>query len=175
VVITIPVPCLVLLVGASGAGKTTFAARHFKPTEVLSSDFFRGMLSDDETNQSCSADAFDLLHLIAERRLARRRLVVVDATNVQPMWRRPLLDIAQRHRAPAIAIVLDLPPAECLRRNACRPDRLFGPHVVRSHVRDLRVSLDGMHLEGFAAVHVLSSADEVDALQLSRQPHASAR
>ena len=67
-VIRIPDLSLVVLVGASGCGKSTFARRHFLPTEVLSSDFFRAMVRDDETDQSATTDAFDALHFVARRR-----------------------------------------------------------------------------------------------------------
>lgn len=61
---------LVVLIGASGSGKSTFARRHFKPTEIISSDFCRGLVADDENDQSASGDAFDVLHYIAGKRLA---------------------------------------------------------------------------------------------------------
>ena len=73
---------LVVLVGASGSGKSTFARRHFKPTEILSSDFCRGLVADDENDQSASRDAFDVLHYIAGKRLAAGRRTVVDATSL---------------------------------------------------------------------------------------------
>src|SRR5256885_5856207 len=94
--ITIPKLSLVALVGASGSGKSTFARKHFKATEVLSSDFCRGLVSDDENDQSASDDAFDVLHYVAGKRLARGNLVVVDATNVSPEGRKPLVALAKR-------------------------------------------------------------------------------
>ena len=74
---------LVVLVGPSGCGKSTFARKHFKSTEVLSSDYCRALVADDENDQSATTDAFAALHFIAGRRLARAKLTVVDATNVQ--------------------------------------------------------------------------------------------
>ena len=126
---TIPVPevCLVALVGVSGSGKSSFAARHFLPTEVLSSDLCRGLVSDDENDQSATKDAFDVLHYIAGKRLAAQRFTVVDATNVQPEARRALVELAKAHHTLAVAIVLDVPTEVCAARNAARPDRNFGP------------------------------------------------
>src|SRR5215217_1099616 len=95
--ITIPEFALVVLIGASGSGKSTFARSHFLPTEVVSSDFCRGLVADDENAQDATEDAFDLLHTIAGRRMARGRLTVVDATNVQPESRRPLVALARKH------------------------------------------------------------------------------
>ncbi|MEU1382580.1 polynucleotide kinase-phosphatase [Streptomyces albidoflavus] len=154
---------LVVLIGATGSGKSTFAARHFKPTEVLSSDFCRGLVADDENDQSASTDAFDVLHHIAGKRLAAGRLTVVDATSVQRESRRQLVDLARRHDVLPVAVVLDLPEEVCAERNAARPDRA-GVHrrVIARHRRELRRSLKGLEREGFRKVHVLRSQQEVD-------------
>jgi protein phosphatase len=168
--IFIPDLCLVALVGASGSGKSSFAKRHFKPTEVLSSDFCRGLVSDDENDQAATKDAFEVLNFIAAKRLAAGRLVVVDATNVQKEARKPLVALAREHDVLAVAIVLDLPEAVCRERNRSRPDRDFGPHVVRNQVRGLHRSLRGLKREGFRHVAVLSSPEEVEAAVLTRRP-----
>src|SRR6186713_3751169 len=141
--ITIPELSLVVLIGPSGCGKSTFARRQFKPTEVLSSDGFRGLVSDDENDQAATNDAFAALHYVAARRMARGRLTVVDATNVQPEARRPLVALARKHHFLPVAIVFDLPEALCHERNRDRPDRDFGPHVVRNQHRQLRRGLRG--------------------------------
>ncbi|MFF8599711.1 polynucleotide kinase-phosphatase [Streptomyces sp. NPDC015232] len=158
---------LVVLVGATGSGKSTFARRHFKPTEIVSSDFCRGLVADDENDQSASKDAFDVLHYIAGKRLAAGRLTVVDATNVQREARRQLVQLAREHDVLPIAIVLDLPEEVCAARNAARPDRAHLPrHVVQRHRRELRRSLKGLEREGFRKVHVLRGEAEVDAAEV---------
>ncbi|MEV6007256.1 polynucleotide kinase-phosphatase [Streptomyces sp. NPDC051976] len=158
---------LVVLVGATGSGKSTFAARHFAPTEVLSSDFCRGLVSDDENDQSASKDAFDVLHYIAGKRLAAGRRTVVDATNVQPESRRHLVKLAREYDVLPIAIVLDVPESVCAARNAERPDRAALPrHVIQRHQRELRRSLRGLEREGFRKVHVLRGTEEVDAAEI---------
>ena len=128
--ITIPELSLVVLIGASGAGKSTFARSHFLPTETLSSDACRALVSDDENNQAATKDAFELLHFIAAKRLAAGRLTVVDATNVQAEARRPLVALARQYHCLPVAIVFDLPESVCQDRNRARPDRNFGPHVL---------------------------------------------
>lgn len=154
---------LVVLIGASGSGKSTFARRHFKPTEIVSSDFCRGLVADDENDQSASRDAFDVLHYIAGKRLAAGRLTVVDATSVQPESRRQLVQLAREHDVLPIAIVLDLPEEVCLARNAGRADRAGMPrHVVQRHRRELRRSLRGLEREGFRKVHILRSEEEAE-------------
>jgi protein phosphatase len=160
--LTIPDLSLVVLIGASGSGKSTFAARHFAPTQVLSSDYFRGLVSDDVNDQSASADAFDVLHYVAGKRLAAGRTTVIDATNVQHEVRARLIAIAREQNVLPVAIVLDVPEELCLARNAARPDRDFGAHVVRRHRTDLRKSLKSLQKEGFRRVHVLHSQSEVD-------------
>ncbi|MGV9420352.1 polynucleotide kinase-phosphatase [Streptomyces sp. NPDC003674] len=154
---------LVVLVGASGSGKSTFARRHFRPTEVISSDFCRGLVSDDENDQSASRDAFDVLHYIAGKRLAAGRRTVVDATSVQQDSRRQLIELARRHDVLPIAIVLDVPEEVCAARNAARADRAGMPRrVIQRHTRELRRSLRHLEREGFRKVHVLRGAEEVE-------------
>jgi protein phosphatase len=169
-VLTVPELSLVALIGVSGSGKSTFARRHFKPTEVLSSDVCRGLVSDDENDQSATRDAFDVLHYIASKRLAAGRLTVVDATNVQPEARRALLALARAQHVLPVAIVLDVPEALCLTRNAERPDRQFGPHVIRRQARDLRRSVGALKREGFRYIYVLRSEAEIAAATIERQP-----
>ncbi|MFH8453824.1 polynucleotide kinase-phosphatase [Streptomyces fungicidicus] len=154
---------LVVLVGASGSGKSTFARRHFKPTEVISSDFCRGLVSDDENDQSASRDAFDVLHYIAGKRLAAGRRTVVDATSVQPDARRQLVALAKEHDVLPIAVVLDVPEEVCAERNAARSDRADMPRrVVQRHIRELRRSLRHLEREGFRKVHVLRGVEEIE-------------
>ena len=172
---SIPKLSLVVLVGPSGSGKSTFAARHFLPTEVLSSDAFRALVSDDENDQSATKDAFDALHFIAGKRLAAGKLTVVDATNVQREARRPLVELARAHHVLPIAVVFDVPEKLCLDRNAARPDRDFGPHVVRRQRSQLKRSLKGLGREGFRRVFVLRTPEEIDAVEIEREPAWSDR
>src|SRR5690606_20671278 len=129
--IRIPRLSLVVLIGPSGSGKSTFARKHFLPTEVLSSDYCRGLISDDENDQAATLDALEVLHYVAAKRLARGRIVVVDATNVQPEARKPLVELARRYHCLPVAVVLNMPEDVCHERNRQRDDRNFGPHVVR--------------------------------------------
>ncbi|MFD0317857.1 polynucleotide kinase-phosphatase [Streptomyces flavalbus] len=154
---------LVVLVGASGSGKSTFARRHFKPTEVISSDFCRGLVSDDENDQGATRDAFDVLHYIAGKRLAAGRRTVVDATSVQQDSRRQLVELARRYDVLPIAVVLDVPEQVCAERNAARTDRADMPRrVIQRHIRELRRSIRGLEREGFRKVHVLRGVEEVE-------------
>jgi len=168
--IKIPDLSLVVLVGISGSGKSTFARAHFRPTEVLSSDFCRGLVSDDENDQAATADAFDVLNFIAGKRLAAGRLTVIDATSVQPAARQSLIALARQHHVLAVAIVLDLPEGTCATRNAARPDRPFGRRVLHQQHDQLRRGLRGLRREGFHRVHVLSSPDEIAAAAIEREP-----
>jgi protein phosphatase len=168
--LTLPELSLVVLVGVSGSGKSTFARRHFKATEILSSDVCRGLVSDDENNQAATKDAFDVLHFIARKRLAAGKLTVVDATNVQPEARKPLVAIAREFHCLPVAIVLDLPERVAHERNEARPDRSFGPHVIRQQAGQLHRSLRGLEREGFRHVHVLRSLEQVETARIERQP-----
>jgi protein phosphatase len=168
--IALPDPSLVVLVGASGSGKSTFAREHFKATEVISSDFCRGLVSDDENDQAATSDAFAVLHFIAGRRLAQPRFTVVDATNVQREARKPLVELAKSHDLFPVAIVLDPPESVCLVRNSSRADRAFGSHVVRRQRTQLHRSIKHLKREGFRNVWVLDSIEEIAAVEVTRAP-----
>lgn len=168
--LTIPELALVVLVGPSGSGKSTFARKHFQPTEVLSSDYCRGLVSDNETDQAATKDAFDVLHFIAAKRLAAGRLTVVDATNVQPEARKPLVALARQYHSLPVALVLHLPEKICQQRTSQRTDRNFGPHVIRQQCQQLRRSLGSLRKEGFSHVYVLESPEQIDAVTIERQP-----
>ncbi len=167
----IPEPSLVLLIGPSGSGKSTFARKHFKPTEILSSDFCRGLVSDDETDQAATNDAFEVLHFIAAKRLAAGKLTVIDATNVQVEARKPLIALAREYHYLTAAIVFNMPAKLCQERNEARPDRDFKPHVVRQQSQQLRRSLRNLKREGFRNfLYVMSTPEAVEAADVERQP-----
>ena len=168
--ITIPELSLVVLIGPSGCGKSTFAKEHFKATEILSSDFCRGLVSDDENDQSATNDAFAVLHFIARKRLAAGRLTVVDATNVQPESRKPLVELAREFHVLPVAVVFDLPEKVCHERNQIRADRQFGPHVVRNQSAQLRRSVRGLDREGFRHIFKMETPEEVASVSVTRQP-----
>ena len=160
--LSIPADALVVLMGVSGSGKSTFAARHFGPNDVLSSDALRGLIAGDESDQSATQDAFELLRIALRMRLARGRLSVVDATNVQRWARRLLLDAARRHGRPAIAIVLDVPLTTCLERNELRLVNRLPAAAIRRQHRWLVESMPMLTAEGFARIDLLRSLDHVE-------------
>jgi protein phosphatase len=166
----IPELSLVVLVGASGSGKSTFAREHFLPTEVVSSDFCRGLVSNDENAQDATNDAFELLHFITGKRMRRGLLTVVDATNVQPEARKPLINLAREHHFLPVAIVFDLPERLCQDRNRARPDRDFGPHVIRNQLRQLKRSLRSLKREGFRQIHILDTPEAIADVAITRTP-----
>lgn len=167
----IPRPALVLLVGIPGCGKSTFAARHFGPTEVVSSDTCRALVADDMNDQRASGDAFAVVHLLVERRLKRRHLVtVVDATSVRRRDRRPFVRMAQAAGVPVVTIVLDLPLDVCIGRDRLRSDRTVGSEGLAAMHRSLQLGLDDLGEEGLYAAYVLRSEQEVDAASVQRVP-----
>ncbi len=166
--IAVPELSLIVLIGVSGSGKSTFARARFRPTEVISSDFCRALVADDENDQAATPDAFELLHYIVGKRLKAGRLTVVDATNVQPEGRKQLVAVAREHDVLPVAIVLDVPESVCAARNATRPDRDFGPHVVHRQHDQLRRGLKGLQREGFRAVHTLRGEAEIGDATITR-------
>lgn len=171
--IELPEPCVVVLVGAAGAGKSTFAARHFAPAEILSSDAFRAMVSGDESDQRATRTAFSILHRQLGKRIVAGRTSVVDATNVTPYARRSILRLAAASGIPVVAIVLDLDPATVLGRNAGRAGRVVPESAVLRQLGHLaRATAPGvLEAEGFAAVHRLPSTAALEALRISRRPN----
>ncbi|MGB0523766.1 MAG: polynucleotide kinase-phosphatase [Flammeovirgaceae bacterium] len=168
--INIPELALIALVGASSSGKSTFAKKHFKPTEVISSDFCRALVADDENSMSATQDAFDVLHYIAAKRLKRGMLTVVDATNVQKDARKPILQLAKEYYCLPVAIVLHLPLATLKERHRNREDRDFPDHVIRNHHVQLIKSIRQLKKEGFKQIHILDSEEKINKLIINRQP-----
>ncbi len=168
--ISLPDLCLVALIGPSGCGKSSFGKKYFKPTEVISSDFCRGLLSDDENDQKCTKEAFELVYHIASKRLKAGKLTVIDATNVQQDDRKKIVEVAREHDCLAVAIVFNVPESLCYERNANRPDRAFGEHVIRKQHSAMRRSLRGLEREGFRYVQILSSEQDVNEVEIERTP-----
>ena len=166
--IEIPEFALVAMIGATSSGKTTFAHKHFKDTEVLSSDFFRAMVSDDENDQTVSKDAFELLYYAADKRLNYMKTTVIDATNLQKSARQQVLDLARRQNVHSVAIVLDLPEKELTQRNKARAERGYPDRVIHSHYTSLQRSIRHLKKEGFRFVYVLKSQEEIDSAEITR-------
>ncbi|RUY96606.1 AAA family ATPase, partial [Mesorhizobium sp. M7A.F.Ca.CA.003.01.2.1] len=160
--LAIPDFALVVLIGSTGSGKSTFAARHFLPTEIISSDRCRALVSDNETDQDVSADAFDLAREIASKRLKYRKLAVIDATNVRAADRKAWIELARKWHTLPVAVVIDPGVDVCVARNALRPDRPFGAGVVQRMTTEIRKGLGGLQREGFRQVWKLTSEASID-------------
>jgi len=165
----LPDNALVALVGMSGAGKTTFASRHFSPSQVLTSDRFREMVSDNQNSMQASKDAFEVLYLIARKRLARGLLTVIDATNIQDFARAKLFELAEEHGAPLVAVVLNVPLEIAMERTLKRTDRPFGSDVVMEHYREFQETMDVIHTEGFQSIHLLDGVQAIDQAIITTQ------
>ena len=168
--IEIPDFSLIVLIGSTGSGKSTFAAKHFLPTEVVSSDYCRALVSDSETDLDATGDAFDLVREIAGRRLKHRKLAVIDATNVRAADRKGWIALARQWHALPVAIVFDPGIDICIERNKGRPDRAFGGQVVQRMVSEVRRGLGGLQREGFRQVWKLASVETIEAAMVTRQP-----
>jgi len=166
--IEIPELAVVALIGVSGSGKSTFAKKYFKPTEVLSSDYFRALVSDDENNQLVTTQAFETLYYVATKRLELGMLTVIDATNIQKEARASVLHLAKEQNCHAVAIVLDVPEKLCKERNERRPDRDFGGHVITRQCEQLHRSIRHLQKEGFRFVYVLKTEDDIANAEIIR-------
>ncbi len=166
--ILLPDPALILLMGISGSGKSHFAARHFSPYAVVSSDRLRGVVSNEESNQAASADAFALLHQIVVYRLKRRLLTVVDATHLQSRSRYDLRKQAEQAQIPRVLLLFDLPMALCRRRNRQRLERIVPDAVLNRQRQQLQQSLTELESEAFVLWHTFTSAEAVEQVILER-------
>lgn len=166
--VTIPEPGLVVLVGPAGCGKSSFADRHFAPAEVLSSDDFRKLVSGDAADQSATPAAFSLLGHALDERMKRRRLTVVDATNLSRRERRRLLGVAEKHQVPAVAVVFDLPLDVCQQRATDRLERVVPRDVIARQHATMHRHLEGIDDEGFDDTVVLSSVEDMDTATVER-------
>ena len=161
-VITIATPSLVLLIGISGSGKSTFARKYFPSTQIVSSDYCRALICDDENNQTINEDTFALLHWLVQKRLEHRRLTVIDATNVKALARQPLLALAKAQEVPAIAIVFNFELEFCLHQNAQRTQRVVPAEILTEQFQELQSSLPNLKNEGFHSVYEFSSVEEME-------------
>ena len=168
--IEIPKDALVILIGTSSSGKSTFAERNFKPTEVLSSDYYRALVSDDESRMDVTSQAFEALHFIADKRLNNGRLTVIDATNVQKRYRKPLHQLAMEKRKQTVAIVFDIPEEVCIRRHQNRSDRNFEDQVIIRQGEYLRRSMKNLHDERFSYIYILKTEEDVLNTEILRLP-----
>lgn len=168
--LAVPDFSLIVLIGATGSGKSTFAAKHFAKTEIISSDYARGLVADNENDQAVSGDAFDLVKAIAEKRLKNRRLTVIDATNVRSADRKQWVEVARRWHALPVAIVIDPGLDVCVERNKRRPDRQFGPQIPQRMIHEIRRGLGGLQREGFRQIWRLSSVEAAEAARVERKP-----
>ena len=170
--LSVPDFSLILLIGPSGCGKSTFAHRHFRPTEIVSSDDCRAVVSDDETDQGATKDAFDLVEFIAEKRLAARRLTVIDATNVKPEDRARLIALAKKYHAMLVGFAFFIDERICHARNQQRPNRAFGPHVIRNQLQAMKRGFKSLQRrEGVRQVDVFDSPEDMDAVErIERRP-----
>jgi len=162
-ILNIPGSALVVLIGVAGSGKSTFANAGFRGTEVLSSDLFRGMISDDEGDQEATEDAFALLHIVLEKRLRRGKLCVIDATNIRREYRAHLLEAARAFGRPAVAIVFETPTQLCIARAGSRADRVVTARVIREQLKAMGPQSDEDLLsEGFRKVYRVEPEDRVE-------------
>jgi len=164
--IEIPEKAVIMLMGCTSSGKTSFGLKHFKKTEVLSSDAFREMIADNENDQSVTKDAFALLYHTARLRLKKGKRCVIDATNTQAFARRQVLKLAWSFDLPCIAIVLNVDENTLLERNRKREDRGYPDYVVERHFRELNESISVLGEEGFNSVYVLNGVEEIDRVEI---------
>jgi protein phosphatase len=147
----IPGDALVVLVGPAASGKSTWAQARYRPSQILSSDTFRELVADDQSDQAASADAFRVLHIVAGARLARGLRTVIDATNLQRSARAPFRTMAARHGRPCVAVLFDVPLDELIARNAAR-SRVVPEDVVRRHHDQMAAAMRDIPGEGYRSI-----------------------
>lgn len=166
--INIPERALILLIGTSSSGKSTFARRHFAPTEIVSSDHYRAVVANDENDQTATRDAFELVHAIIRMRLKRSLLTVLDATNIKAVDRKEYVNMAGEYGVPIIAFVFNLPESVVMERHRARSDRSFPDWVLLNQLTMLRNTHNSLAVEGFQAIYTFDSQEVIDSIVMNR-------
>jgi protein phosphatase len=160
-IIEIPASSLIVLIGPAACGKTTFAKKHFSSTQIVSSDFCRALICDDETNQSISHHAFDLLYFILDKRLYLKKLTVVDSTALSADIRHKYLEIAKAHNVPVIYLIFNHSLDCCLQRNLTR-QRIVEKEVIERQYKKLCRVFDVLPDEQVHRVYLIDEINEPD-------------
>jgi predicted kinase len=164
--IKLPRRTLLVLCGAAGSGKSTFAQRlvashqhqGLKVTSIVSSDHCRALVCDDETNQQVNRDSFDLFHYIIYKRMLQGRFTVADSTALQADARHRMLGLARRHNYYTCIFVFDIPLNICILQDQSRL-RTVGEQVITYHTNQLPQTLNDIQKEGWHQIHTLTEAD----------------
>lgn len=164
---------LVVLVGPPGAGKSTWARRHFQWNEIVSSDMFRMLLTDDENDMSVTREAFQFVDRVANARLRRGRLTVLDSINGRPVRRRKLVQLAHQLNCRAIVVSFQLPLEICLSRDRTRQGRTLGTDTIARIWHDVLRDLANIDQEGFDSVFSFKSDDDADHTPVERPAKSS--
>lgn len=164
--IPLPANTLIVLCGAAGSGKSTFAAQHFKPTQIVSSDFCRALICDSESNIRVNRDTFDLFHTIIQKRLKQGRLTVADSTAVYAFACIPLLEMAQEAGFHTCLLVFNVAFDVCLQRDQQRT-RQIPIHVIAQQHDALQYTRQHMHSESWNQIYELGA--DVSGIRFIRQ------
>jgi F420-dependent oxidoreductase-like protein len=156
----LPDPCLVVLVGPAGCGKSTWAARSFRPDQIVSSDRLRALVGTGERDQRAGTAAFEVLDLVVDHRLRRRLTTVIDSTALEAARRHVYVETARRRGVPVVAAVFHVPEREVRRRNRDRPDPVPSA-VITAQLRSLATALVDVATEGFDVVVAAQDHDAV--------------
>jgi len=151
-------PSIVVLCGPAACGKSTFAQRHFRPTQIISSDWARALIADDERDQRVNGQAFALVHFLVEQRLTVNRLCVVDSTALTSQARKDLLDLAKKCQTPTTLILFDVPLETCVERDEKR-ERSVGREIVERQYEAFEQAKQTIRQEGFDQVVELTDGD----------------
>lgn len=165
----IPTNALVLLVGPAGSGKTTFAQKHFRPTEIISSDEYRERISDDMTNQKCNGLVFNIVHQIVDARLSLQRLTVLDATNLTPESRETARNIAAAAKAPVFVLMVNTTLSDCLENNQKR-GRVVPQDVIEKHWERYQQAVVDIPNEGYAFTGFITDEIQIGDIELQKAP-----
>jgi F420-dependent oxidoreductase-like protein len=173
-VLRLPDPCLVVLVGATGAGKSHWAQAWFAPEQIVSSDRLRAVVGAGERDQRASRDAFEVLDLIVAKRVGRKLTTVIDSTGLDAKRRAAWRELAERARVPAYAVVCAAPAAVVRERNRARAAPVPSK-VVTAQLAAAEQARDQLAGEGFAGVHDATTPVELVPSAFLTAPAAAAR
>jgi alkanesulfonate monooxygenase SsuD/methylene tetrahydromethanopterin reductase-like flavin-dependent oxidoreductase (luciferase family)/predicted kinase len=164
----LPEPAIVVLAGAAGSGKSTWASEQFRTSEVVSSDALRAAVGSGPADLEATADAFALLDQIVAARSKRSLTTVIDTLGLDIERRADYRRLAREAGLPAVLVIMNTHAALCRARNRER-DRPVPARVLADQLRKINTLLETAQDENWDQILIIEQ-DRATGTQVDQQP-----